>query len=393
MSGYRLLACATSHPDPVNPYTGLFNYRAFTALSQLDVELDVIAPRPFAPPVGPYSEYGQIPSVDHTAPYVVRYPRFPYLLPKRLFHGWSGWLYSKTVPRYLEKELPEPDVLHAGHIYLDGYGVLPYRRTHDLPMTAVAHGWAINNYHDHRRSIRRKIDAVLDECDRMICVSEALLERVRDISPQTPVSLVPLGADPDRFPTENAATVKREMGISPEEVVVLFCGQFIERKGVPLLVDAIREGDYDQTQFILVGHGGDRKRVVSDLASMRDDVRVFEGMGNEELAKWFAAADLFVLPSYSEGRPTVLYEAMASETAVLATTVGGVPEQVEDETTGVLIPSGDGDALRRKMEALTADRRRLREMGRDGYRRLVREGWTWEDHASRLYDIHARLVK
>jgi glycosyltransferase involved in cell wall biosynthesis len=297
------------------------------------------------------------------------------------------------IPRYINDNLPEPDVIHAGHIYLDGYGILPYRRSQDLPMTAIAHGWALNNYEDHRRSIRCKIDAVLNECDRLLCVSETLLEQVQEISPETPASVVPLGADPDRFPTESSPAFRRAKGIDPEETLVLFCGQFIKRKGIPLLIDAIREADLEQTQFVFVGHSGKRKYTVLELASSSDNVSVFEGMENEELAKWFAAADLFVLPSYSEGRPTVLYEAMASQTAVLATSVGGVPEQVVDSTTGLLVPPGDGDALRRTLEDMTADRSRLQEMGQNGYRRLVSKGWTWEDHAARLYEIHTSLIQ
>lgn len=392
MSRYSLLACATNHPDPVNPYMGLFNYRALSALSQRDIDLSVVSPRPIAPPVGPYSEYGEIPAVERTGPYPVRYPRFPYLLPKRLFYGLSGWLYSKTIPSYLNDELPVPDVIHAGHIYMDGYGVLPYRRSHDLPMTVVAHGWAINDYDRHRGSVREKIDAVLAECDRLLCVSEALSERAKRIAPDTPAEVLPLGADPDRFPTADANSIRADFGIDPDESLVLFCGQFIERKGVPLLVEAIRTGAVENARFVFVGHGGDRKRDVEQLASARDDVSVFEGVTNSELAKWFAAADLFVLPSYAEGRPTVVYEAMASETAVLATDVGGISEQVDDGTTGVLLRPGDGETLRRELESLTANRDRLRELGEAGHRRLREKGWTWSNHAKRMAEIHLDLL-
>jgi glycosyltransferase involved in cell wall biosynthesis len=321
----------------------------------------------------------------------VSYPRYPYLIPKKIFYNLSGWFYSKTIPRFLEKNFSPPDVIHAGHIYLDGYGILPFCRVYDLPFTVVAHGWAINNYQNHKDSIRDKIDAVLRECDCLLCVSEALQNQVQAIAPETPTEVVPLGADPNRFPTEESEELRASKGINGDQTIVLFSGQFLERKGVPLLVDAIQRMNPDRTQFVLVGHGGHMKSDLLDLASESDNVFVHEGMSNEELSKWFSVADLFLLPSYSEGRPTAIYEAMASETAVLATRVGGIPEQVEDGVTGVLIPPGDSSTLQEELERLTADKSRLKELGLQGKRRLIEKGWTWEDHAKRLKEIHGRI--
>ena len=83
---------------------------------------------------------------------------------------------------------------------------------------------------------------------------------------------------------------------------------------------------------------------------------------------------------------------MASRTAVLASNVGGIPEQVTDGETGRLIPPKDVDALRSELQELCADRIRLEEMGKAGYRKLLEEGWTWKGHAERVERIHREYI-
>lgn len=174
---YRLLASAVNHPDPVSPYRGLFNRRLLEAVSRTNVDLDVVSPRPFAPPVGPYSEYRRIPAVERQNAYVVHHPRFLYALPKAQFYHVSGNSYAKRVPPYVEKHLPRPDVVQAGHIYLDGYGVLPYCRNHDVPLFVVAHGTVLNRFDERSEAVRSKIRETLAGSERVLCVSEALAEK------------------------------------------------------------------------------------------------------------------------------------------------------------------------------------------------------------------------
>jgi glycosyltransferase involved in cell wall biosynthesis len=83
---------------------------------------------------------------------------------------------------------------------------------------------------------------------------------------------------------------------------------------------------------------------------------------------------------------------MASETAVLASDVGGMSEQVVDGETGVLLPPGDVNALRGALSSLVNDRDRLRKMGRRGCERLRQEGWTWSEHARQVRELHQAAI-
>ncbi|ELZ33432.1 glycosyltransferase [Halogeometricum pallidum JCM 14848] len=392
---HSVLASAVNHPDAINPYIGLFNQRIVQSFMRHGMDVDVVSPRPFAPPVGPHSEYSMLPTVEEWDGYSVHHPRFFYLLPKRLFYGRAGDSFAKRIPRYVERTFDVPDVIHACHIYLDGYGMVDYCEKHNVPLFVVSHGHFMNEYEELADGVREKVDETLGAAEKVLCVSDALAEKAAERVPRSKVEVVPIGATPSRYPVERKAALREELGVDPEATVALFVGEFCERKGIPELAEVLPDLDLPNTEFVFVGHGGDEEWTLRRaLASSRFSARhVYTGITSMALRRWLAVADVLVLPSHAEGRPTVIYEAMAAETAVLSTTVGGVPEQVEDGETGVLIPPGDTDRLREALTALAGDRERLLEMGRKGRERLVEQGWTWDDHAERVYQLHREALE
>ena len=391
---YDVIASAVNHPDAIRPYRSLFNHRSLDALASTDTSVQVVSPRPFAPPLGPYSDYFSLPDIEDWGKYETHHPRFLYLLPKRLFYGLSGESFSKRVPRYVDRRFEAPDVVHACHIYLDGYGMLPYCRKYDLPLFVVSHGKLLNTFDDQPRSVQSKIQETLDEATGVLCVSDALAEKAAGLTNPSKVSTVPIGADPSKFPTDRKQKICRELGLAEDKSVVLFVGSFVERKGISELIELLPRLDLPNAEFVFVGHGGDMKQELREAISRSgfSTEYLFTGISSEMLRQWFVAADLLLLPSHAEGRPTVIYEAMASETAVLASDVGGVSEQVADSETGVLLPAGDVDAIESTITSLVANSERLDQMGRRGHERLVEKGWTWSDHARRIRKIHMDAI-
>lgn len=393
-AAYQLLASAVHHPTRVHPYRTVFNERSLETLQSKGVRLDVVSPTPFAPPVGPYSEYSELPTVESRRSYRVHHPRFLYLLPKRYFYHVSGDSLSKRLTRYAERNLGEPDVLHACSIYLDGYGLLRYAKRHDVPLFVVAHGDVLLYYDTFSSRVRARIAETLDRCARVLCVSEDFVERVEELTDPSKVELLPIGADPGNFPTGRERQLRAEFGLDDDTTVVLFCGQFTERKGVREIAQAVSRLEGEDVAVVCIGHSGDLEEELARGLARSDARTVLErGATTSELRKWFAVADLLLLPSYAEGRPTVIYEAMASETAVLGSNAGGIPEQVEDGRTGVLLPPGDPEALAGALDELVSDPSRLRRMGRRGHERLVEQGWTWDQHAERLRELHLQELR
>jgi glycosyltransferase involved in cell wall biosynthesis len=392
---YQAVVSAMNHPDPYNPYLGLFNARSFASLDAQGVDLDVVSPRPKAPPVGPYSEYGRIPAAHDYGPYDVAYPRFAYLLPQKLFkYTLSSRSIRKMLPTYLEENVDTPDICHAGHIHYDGYGLVPYCKKHDIPLTVMGRGKILNNYHDLATVSQRKIRETLAYADGILCVSDSLAQIAGDIVDESKVTVLPNGADPSRYPTENEPQIRAELGIDPETTVVLFCGGYTERKGIHEIREAI-DGVHDEDlHMVFVGHYGDlRNDLVESLQSSPiDSYQVLWEVPPLALRRWFAVADIFMLPSHAEGRPNTVYESMASETAVVASEVSGIPEQVVDGESGVLIPPKDPEALTTALNELVEDSNRRDRLAANGTQRLVSKGWTWEAHGERLADIHRSIL-
>jgi len=391
---YSIVATATNHPDAVNPYWGLFNHRILKSLADAGISVDVVSPRPYAPPVGPYSAYASLPPVEEFGPYRVHHPRFWYLLPKRLLYGISGESYAKRVPQYVERTFEPPEIVHACHLYPDGYGMLPYVRKHNIPLFVVSHGKFLNDFDELPPTVAGKVQETLDAATGVLCVSDALATKARNRTDPSKVSTVPIGADPNEFPVDQQARLRRDLDIAPDATVVLFVGEFTERKGITELQTLLPELELEDTEFVFVGHGGDKKRELKQAIDDSDGSNhLYTGISSRALREWFAVADLFLLPSHAEGRPTVIYEAMASETAVLASTVGGIPEQVADGETGVLVPPGDLEALESALVSLTQNPDRLQQLGNAGIRRLRRNQWTWADHGRRVKELHMTALE
>lgn len=388
---YRAVVSALNHPDVVNETWGLFNERSLSSLHAAGVELDVMVPRPYAPPVGPFSSFSRIPDVKDSGAYRVHHPRFWYFLPKRYLYGVTGRSFSKRVTAFAEEQFARPDVAHGCHLYPDGYTMMTYASEHDVPLTTVSHGTLLNEFDDHPASVQRAIRAVLRASDRVLCVSHALQRKASEIEPRVNAEHLPLGATPAHFPTDRRRELRQELDVPVDATVVLYCGHFSEAKGVADLLRVLPTLTDESLYFAFIGHGGDlRWDLVSALSETQTPGRVLWKRDPVTVRRWFALADTFVLPSYSEGRPTVVYEAMASATPVIASRVGGIPEQVVDGETGWLFDAGDVQTLARLLDSLSVDE--LRRRGENGLERLREQGWTWEAHADRLTQVHEELI-
>lgn len=390
---YELIGVSSNHPDQFAPYRCVFNERSFRSITNGDVSTVVVSPRPFAPPIGPHSEMRNLPAVQQWENYDLHHPRFFYLLPKRLFYPLAGNSFRKRVTEYIETNLPKPDIIQAHHLYIDGWGMTDFAEQNDVPLIVVSHGM-LNQYDDFSVIVRRRLRTALREADLVASVSEDLARTAEELVPETNTEVVPIGADPSRFKQYGYDSVREELDIRDTTPVVLFCGQLNRRKGVDVLVEALRSVDAPDFEMVFVTNGGDMKNEVKNLSKEISGctVRVYEAVSDEKLAKIFVASDLLVLPSRSEGRPTVIYEAMASKTAVLATEAGGIPEQVVDGQTGVLLERPTPNTVSEELQERLTDLSSTRKMGDRGYVRLTDNEWTWEGHGKRMRSIQRRFL-
>jgi glycosyltransferase involved in cell wall biosynthesis len=212
---------------------------------------------------------------------------------------------------------------------------------------------------------------------------------------------VPYGVDAARFrPDDDArARVRQELGVSDSEPVVFAAGRFVHKKGFAYLIDATaRLVDRWPGLRVVIGGSGDLAEALRARAHDAGIARhmLFTGvLDHMAVASCLAAADVAVVPSVRDeagnvdGLPNIVMEAMASATALVATTVGGIPGVVDPDRTGILVPPGDAAALAAAIDRLLSDPRRRRELGLAARDEVV-AGHSWNRVAESFERAYAR---
>jgi len=195
--------------------------------------------------------------------------------------------------------------------------------------------------------------------------------------PQERVTFIPNGVDVTPFevaePAAVRATVRGELGIDPQALVLVSVGNLSAEKGhlglLPLLAQSAP--DRQDSQLLLVGDGPLREELERQARALGIAHRVHLVGRRDDVPRLLAAADLFLLPSKTEGMPAVLMEAGLAGLPAVAFCVGGVGEVVTDQVTGLLAPSGDYPGLWQGVTALARDPQRRSAMGQAARQRCL----------------------
>ena len=208
------------------------------------------------------------------------------------------------------------------------------------------------------------------------------------------ISVIPNGVDVRRFnPSVDGREVRRKLGLEGMQVI-LFVGGLRDRKGIPYLMQAMRRVRRDASNSVLVicGEGNQREalqRMSSELGIAEHTIFTGE-VPYEDLPGYYAACDLFVLPSNYEAQGIVLLEAMSSQRAVVATRVGGIPETVGADA-GVLVPPRDPSELARAILKLLKNKELRLGMGYAGRKRAL--SFDWNIIAAKTLELYKQCMK
>jgi len=256
--------------------------------------------------------------------------------------------------------------------------------------------------------------AAYESASGIIAVSHGMkndiLRAYPEINPAK-VEVVHNGIDLSAFNSALNPDLVRSLGINPDQRSVLFVGRITKQKGLPYLLRAVKDLPSD-VQIVLCAGAPDTKQLqqevielVNELRAARDGVIWIEKhLSRTELIAVLSSATVFACPSIYEPLGIVNLEAMACGIPVVATATGGIPEVVEDEVTGLLVPieqvlDGSGTPLdERKFVADTASalNRALEEldlvqMGKAG-RKRVESLFSWDTIASDTIEVYRRAI-
>ncbi len=339
----RLLIVTSQFPIAGEPNRGRPIHQTVRELSKL-ADVRVLSPVASYPRwARPRSYLFRASDPAHTLPDCdVRYVEYPAL--PLLTRPFNGWLCARTLHAPLREFAP--DVVLSYWLYPDAFGAMHAARRAGLPLVVGARGSDLRV----RDAVSRRLTRpVLHAAERILVVSEDLgrvAARDYDADPAR-IRAIPNGCDATIFHPRNRIEARTALGIDADAELVVYVGRLVPEKGLRELLDAMATlaPQRPKLQLALVGEGQMRAELDTRVAA-EPALRVHlpGAQGPHEVARWMAASDLVTLPSYSEGHPNVLVEALACGRPVVATPVGGIPEVV-DADCGLLVAARDPTAL------------------------------------------------
>lgn len=302
------------------------------------------------------------------------------------------------------------DLIHS-HYWLSGWVAMRLRPTLDLPVVHMSHtlGYPKNAAAqlpwEQEPSRRLQVERqVLRGSDALVAESPASKRHMikhYDVDP-VDVAVIPCGVDVERFRPQDKHRARADLSLPATAPILLFVGRLQPSKGIDTLLHAAAEIRRDQPDVcVLVVGGGLDDRDEQEAAELDrlqrlgaelglNNVRYVKAQPQETLAQYYAAADVFVMPSHYESFGMVVLEAMACGTPVVGSDVGGLSYTIADGDSGLLVPAGDWRAFAQAVSRLLASPRLQAAMGRAGTERA--RAFAWPYVVEKNMRLYRRLI-
>jgi teichuronic acid biosynthesis glycosyltransferase TuaC len=367
----------------MRPYAGVFVLRQAQALVKLGHELLVLRPVPYVPPLNErWRAYRAIPDEDVVEGIQVKTIR-AFFLPRSIAIEYAHFQTDARIAQIVNDF--RPSVIHA-HFLLPA-GHLALRQA--VPLVVTAHGGDAYRAPWERRGLFNATAQVLRRADAVAAVSDFIRQKVREIEDRD-VDVVYNGADEGTFFERGRVADRDALAIAPDRFVIAFVGDVTPPKGVFELLRAAQR--LRELNPLVLFAGIPDNGIAADIRNFQVEARVMGAVPHTHLAKVFGAADVVSLPSYKEGLPVSLCEAMLCGKPVVATDVGGIPEIVIDGETGYLVTPRNVDGLAERLERIARDSQLALRLGKAAHEFAVSR-LTWAVNARQYDAIYRRVIQ
>jgi teichuronic acid biosynthesis glycosyltransferase TuaC len=243
------------------------------------------------------------------------------------------------------------DLIDAHYAFPDGAAAVLLGRRFAVPVCVTLRGGDIDVL-ARFRARRRMIRQTLQRADRVFAVSHHLADGAAALGvDREHVQVLANGVDCNKFYPVNKRVARRSLSIRDDERLLLCVGNLVAEKGHHVLIEALacfQAREEPVPNLVIVGSHQRGQRAYQEQLERRivalnlgNRVRIIGSIPQDELRNWYSAADVVVLPTFREGCPNVVREALACGAPVVASRVGGVPELVTSDALGFLVQPGD----------------------------------------------------
>jgi glycogen synthase len=322
----------------------------------------------------------------------------------RLKAGKDGPLFAPALETLsiglsMARDPVDADVAHAHTWYADMAG-LWIRTLHRVPLVVTLHSmeplrpWKADQLGSGYLMSSWIEKTTVEGADRVIGVSAKMRDDIIEYFKVDPRKVVVLhnGIDPDRYKKTDARDHLDRLGV--KSPYVLFVGRITDQKGIFHLLEAaksVRPG----VQVVLCASAPDtpeiEERLRKAVPQHPNVLWIYEMVKPDVVMQLYSHAAVFCCPSVYEPFGIINLEAMACETAVVASATGGILEVVEDGKTGLLVPPSRPDELATALNRVLADPALARAMGQAG-RKRVEDKFSWASVAARTQEVYADAI-
>ena len=276
---------------------------------------------------------------------------------------------------------PMVDILQAH--YIPHSSIIPSLLKQGKPLVLKFHGDDGRIYPFANNFNRMITRFMIKRADHLIATSLEIREKLIGLGAfPGNVTAISSGVDTNRFRPDNMPSSKDVWGLPTDALVFLYVGRIHPWKGIAEIVSAAR--DHPDSQFVFAGPG--------TIPSHPDNCRFLGEQAPEKIPSLIAAADISLLPSYTEGISNFIMESLSCEVPVISTNVGGNPEIVKPDKTGLLVPPKDSHALSGAISWMKEHESERITMGKQGRAEMVSQ-YNDDVLIERLINIHQSLLK
>lgn len=351
MKKTRVAVLASYFPTKDESHRGHSAYQTLRKMTDL-ADIEVVCTTAQYPKIGLLRPRGFVSrDVDLTwSPADVKshyalYPTLPYI--GRVLNGSACLQAAKPILDRIQ-----PDLILNYWLYPEGWAAVEYARQRGIPSIVCSVGSDLRRVEDSWT--RQATEWTVRNASHVLAVSHELREQaLRFGADPNRATAILNGCDTSIFHLRDRQQLKQDLNLPPDRDFILYVGNLIPTKGLFELINAFAPvaRRHAHLDLVLVGRGQSQEPLAARAAELGIAGRVrFTGvLPSAEVGRWMGAARFFTLPSYSEGCPNVVIEALASGRPVIASNVGGIPELV-DSDSGVLVPARDAAALESALE-------------------------------------------
>ncbi|HVY59195.1 MAG TPA: glycosyltransferase [Xanthobacteraceae bacterium] len=381
----RLLVTAVGYPSD-QLVAGTFHQDQFRLIAEAGFDVTVVVPTPWVPRplsgIHRWRKYVAAPERQTDGPITILRPRY-LTVPRE-----NAW-FVPDLSQYLavrRLDLPRPDLVHGFHVLPLGAVAARLARRWRVPYLTTAMGDDVNVYPHLRRRNLRLLKDVVSEAAVTFATGETLARATERLTGCRAENL-PIGVSATRFrnlPSREAARAR--LNLPHDRIIVLYVGRMVPGKGIDELAAALDDLRDLSMLCVAIGEGPCRSTLEA-----KSNALCLGARSPSEVDLAMAAADVFVLPSHSEGLPTVLVEAALANLAIVTTDAPGCIDLAADGRA-LVVPVGDAPALARALRQAAADP----DVGRKracAMRAHVEAFCTLEINTARLIEHYRRVLE